>query len=130
MNYSAIKWIGTIVVIGLGLYIAITLTYKWNVTEEKAYRLNVPEHLFVVKGERQVKLAMSLVFKNNKDAEETSKKRDELTQVLVTIFKEMEPGNFGSGDEVETAKAKLLIELKKAGFPVEHISFDTYPRIF
>ena len=130
MNYSAIKWIGTIVVIGLGLYIAITLTYKWKVTEEKAYRLSIPEHSFILKDGRQLRLTMSVVFKNNNDAENTAKKRDELTQILVTLFKEMESNTFGTGYDIEVAKAKLLIELKKAGYPVEYISFDTFPRIF
>jgi hypothetical protein len=130
MNYSAVKWIGTMVVIGLGLYIAITLTYKWKVTEEKTYRLSVPEHSFALKDGRQLRLAMSVIFKNNSDAENTAKKRDELTQVLVTLFKEMEPSTFGTGYDIEVAKAKLLIELKKSGFAAEYISFDTYPRIF
>ena len=130
MKYSAIKWFGTIVVITFGLYIAITLTYKWKVTEEKTYNLSIPEHSFTLKDGRQLRLTMSIKFKNNKDAEDTESRRQELTELLVTTFKNTESNIFGSGYDVEVAKAKLLMELKKSGFPAEYISFDTYPRIF
>jgi len=130
MKYSAIKWIGTIVVIALGLYIAITLTYNWKVTEEKAYRLSIPEYSFTLKDGRQLRVSMSMMFKNNKDAEDAAKRRDDITELLVRLFKDTESNTFGSGYDIEVAKAKLLIELKKTGLPVEYVSFDTFPRIF
>ncbi|MCX6112326.1 MAG: hypothetical protein NTY22_03435 [Proteobacteria bacterium] len=130
MKHSAIKWIGTIIVIVIGLYVALTLTYKWKITEEKAYRLSIPEHSFTLKDGRQLRLTISIVFKNNNDAEDTAKRKQEITELLVTIFKNTESNIFGSSYDIEVEKAKLLMELKKAGFPAEYISFDTYPRLF
>ena len=130
MKYSAIKWFGTIAIIAFGIYIAVTLTYKWKVTEEKAYRLSIPEHSFTLKDGRQLRLTMSVIFKNNKDAEDTEKRRQEMTELLVNTFKGTESNIFGNAYDIEVAKARLLVELKKSGFSAEYISFDTYPRIF
>lgn len=105
------------------------MTYKWKIAEEKAYRLSIPEHSFSLKDNKQLRLTISMVFKNKKDAEDSSKKREKLIGLLNSMFNVVESASLVSPYDMELAKVKLILELKKEGFPVEYISFDSYPKI-
>jgi hypothetical protein len=45
------------------------------------------------------------------------------------MFNGVESASLVSPYDMELAKVKLILELKKEGFPVEYISFDSYPKI-
>lgn len=105
------------------------MTYKWKIAEEKSYRLSLPEHSFSLKDNKQLRLTISMVFKNKKDAEDSSKKREKLIGLLNAMFNGVESASLVSPYDMELAKVKLILELKKEGFPVEYISFDSYPKI-
>lgn len=129
MGYSIIKWFGTIIIIAVGLYLAISHTYKWKVSEHTDYNLSLPEYSFLLKDGRQARLTMSFVFNTKQIAQDVSANRLELIDLLNNILKDVDSTSFSSDTEIESLKTRMLMELKKAKYPVQYISFDTHPTL-
>jgi len=129
MRYSLIKWIGTIVIIIAGLYFAAKYTYTWKISEVSVYKLVLPEYTFTLKDGRQLKLTMSPIFKTKQLARDASTSKLALIDLLTKIFKEMDSTSFSNDENIEMTKTKILLELRKAKYPVDYIYFDTYPKL-
>ena len=129
MRYSLVKWLGTIVIILAGIFIAANLTYKWKVSEAKVYKLSLPEYTFALKDGRQIQITMSFMFMDKKVAQDVSEKRLELINTLNNFFVSIESTNFDTVDHLEELKTQVLLALKAAKYPVQYISFDTQPRL-
>ena len=43
MKYTIIKWLGTIIIIAIGIYAAYNMTYSWKIKEVKLFELSLPE---------------------------------------------------------------------------------------
>jgi len=128
MKYSLIKWIGTIIIVGVGLYFAVKYTYTWKVSEVSVYKLVLPEYTFTLKDGRQLELTMSPVFKTKQLAKDASTSKLELIDLFNKIFRDVDSTSFSNNIEIENVKAKILIELRKAKYPVDYIYFDSEPK--
>ena len=129
MKYSLVKWLGSIIIIIAGIFIAANLTYKWKVSEDTFYKLSLPEYTFALKDGRQVRITMSFMFKDKQIAKDVSEKRVELIGTLNNFFGTIESTNFDTTDHLEELKMQVLLTLKGAKYPVQFVSFDTQPRI-
>ncbi|MFH1224083.1 MAG: hypothetical protein V1647_07075 [Pseudomonadota bacterium] len=129
MKYSLIKWIGTLIIIAVGLYIAANMTYKWKVSEDTVYKLNLPEYTFMLRDGRNMALTMSMVFKTKQAAKDAETSRLVLVDLFNTIFKDVDSSSINNVTEIEVLKTKVMIELKKAKYPVLYVSFDTNPKL-
>jgi flagellar basal body-associated protein FliL len=129
MRYSLVKWFGTIVIILAGIFIAANLTYKWKISEDKVYKLSLPEYTFKLKDNRQMQITMSFMFMDKKIAQDVSEKRIELISALNNFFMTVDSTNFDTADHLEELKMRALLALKAAKYPVQYVSFDTQPRL-
>ena len=118
MRYSLVKWIGTIVIILAGIFIAANLTYKWKVSEYKVYKLSLPEYTFALKDGRQLSITMSFMFMDKQVAEDVSEKRVELIDALNNFFASVESTRFDTVDHIEELKTQILLTLKAAKYPI------------
>ena len=129
MRYSLVKWLGTIIIILAGIFIAANLTYKWKVSESKVYKLSLPEYTFALKDGRQMRLTMSFMFMDKQVAQDVSEKRIELINVLNNFFMNVDSTKFDTADHLEELKMQVIVALKTAKYPVQYVSFDTQPRL-
>lgn len=123
-----IKWIGTLIIIGVGLYFAVKYTYTWKVSEVTVYKLALPEYTFTLKDGRQLNLTMSPVFKTKQLAKDASSNKLELIDLFNKIFRDIDSTSFSNDVEIENVKTKIIIELRKAKYPVDYIYFNTEPK--
>ena len=41
MSNTTIRWIGTIIIVSIGILVVYKLTHNWKITEQKVYKLSV-----------------------------------------------------------------------------------------
>lgn len=124
MKYTLIKWLGTIIVLAVGIYIAFNATYGWNVKDITFYKISLPEHAYLLEDGQRVRVVVGLVFSNKDDAKKSYKERSVIRNILGDSFSSMGSESFKAKSIYET-KFKLFMELKKGGFDIEQVVFDT-----
>ncbi len=130
MNYTLLKWLGTIVIVGTGIILAFYLSNHWKVEEYKGYKLSLKGHTFDLADGKELRVDVRLVFGDKKDAEFVSDKQNELSYDLNSFIKEMPSSRFMSEDSIETSKYELTNKLKNKGYKIEFLTFDTSPVVF
>ncbi|MBN1113830.1 MAG: hypothetical protein JXA66_00675 [Oligoflexia bacterium] len=129
MKHSFIKWAGTLVIVAVSLVVAIKTTFKGKITEEKFYVYSLPEYGYDLKHGKRVKVSFGLICKNKKDAEQASKKQDEILKIISSFLNKEDPSYFTDTAQYGKVKSRLVIELNRKLIPVEFISFVTAPRV-
>jgi len=130
MNYSVVKWIGTILIIGLGLFVALKFTHRWQVAEDKVYRLSLTGNNFELSDGKTLRVDLSLVFKTEKEANFVSEKQNELNYDVNNYLKQMPSSRFVSQNEIENSRYELIEKLKNKGYKIEFLTFDSNPVVF
>ena len=129
MKYTIIKWLGTIIIIAIGIYAAYNMTYNWKIKEVKLFKLSLPESTYQLSDNQKLKASISLSFKNRDEAKAISKDKDAIRAALKDIFKEISSESFSDGASTDELRLKILMDMQKAGFSVEQIGFETHPTI-
>ncbi len=130
MSNTTIRWIGTIIIVSIGILVAYKLTHNWKITEQKVYKLSVVGRTFTLLDGKILKLDISLVFKDKKEAELASEKQDELTYDLNGFIKEFSSSRFEDKDNIDRSRYELMEKLKNKGYNVEFVTFDSNPVTF
>jgi hypothetical protein len=129
MKYTIIKWVGTILIIGIGVYAAFNMTYSWKIKELKLFKLSIPESTYQLSDDQKVKLVLSISFKTREEAKAASKDRDALRSALKEAFKGVGSESFSNNDSINELRLKILMDMQKAGFALEQLSFDNPPSL-
>lgn len=130
MNHSVMKWLGTIVIFGIGIIVALYLSKSWKVEEYTGYKLSLKGHTFELSDGKYIKVDVKIIFGDKKDAESLSHKQNQLTYDLKSFIRTMPSGSFMSQDSIESSKFELSNKLKNKGYKIEFLTFDTEPVVF
>ena len=126
---SFIKWIGTIVILAVGIVIAYKFAGGTEVSEIKVYKAVLPSAEYHLNDTNKVYASFELFFYTKKQAEQATT-NTEIFEVLKRVLAKFDAKDFSSTDGLLKIRAELFIKINQTGFPVLAVKFYTNPKVY
>ena len=126
---SFIKWIGTIVILALGIVIAYKFAGSAEVSEIKVYKTILPSTEYQLNDTNKVYTSFELFF-YTKDQAEQATKDTEIFEVLKRVLSKFNAKDFTSTDGLLKIRAELFVKINQTVFPVLAVKFYTNPKVY
>ena len=126
---SFIKWIGTIIILSVGIFLAYKFSGTAHVAEIKTYKVVLPAYEFNLADSNKVYASLEMLFYTKEQAEKAIG-NNELIEVIKRIFAQLSSADFTSSDGILKIRAELFLTINKTVFPIVSIKFYTNPKVY
>lgn len=126
MRYSLLKWLGTILIVVTGFLLAVRLTIKGKVYEQKFYNLIIEEYNFDTIDSKHIDASFVLGFKDKKTAKFYLDKKQEILELISKLILE----KLTDINDLTTLKSLVFKALNDANYPVVYVYLANDPKIF
>ena len=126
---SFIKWIGTIIILSVGIILAYKFSSTASVAEIKMYKVVLPAYEFNLVDANKTYVSLELLFYTKEGAEKAID-NSELLEVLSSVFAKLSSADFTSNDGLLKIRAELFITINKTLFSVINVKFYTNPKVY
>jgi len=125
-----IRVVGTVIVVCIGIYVAVVMTFGVKVSKDTYYVLNLPESLYEIKTpEKKLRISIGVGFSSEAVAEEYKLNSDKISSIVRTAILNAQSINVVGNLNKNTIKSIIYIELGKNNIPVEFVRFNGVPKI-
>lgn len=108
---------------------ALKLTSKGKVYEEKFYNIVINEYNFDIRDGRHIKASFVLGFKSKKIASDLLNKKDDVLKELKTFFSNYSFEMVNDTNGLFFLRLDVLKALNVANYPVEYVFYNTNPKL-
>lgn len=126
---SFIKWIGTIIILSVGIILAYKFSSTANVDEIKVYKVVLPAYEFNLADANKAYLSLELLFYTKEGAKKAID-NNELLEVLGRVFAKLSSNDFSSNDGLLKIRAELFLTINKTLFSIINVKFYTNPKVY
>ena len=128
--YIIIKWIGTIIIISIGVFVAYKYTSGTNISKQTVYKIELPGQDYALSDGHKVFLQISIVFSKKENAKNIANKEEEINKFFSEFFIQVDSNLFASLEGLIKVKAGMLMVLSKNFTTPLFIEFNTRPKIY